>query len=160
MGHSWLWYILILKLLLFCTSCNYFNVKKIDRKEVKEMQLKEITNRGLQNYPKIDDCNSEQNSKECFENQLINHFHASFGSLKKISTVENFEKDTVWLVVHVTKDGEMSLKPHELEEEFEKVFSKIDSTLFALSPIQPAHINGVNVNCNFKLPLVINSDDN
>lgn len=152
--------ILIFQLILFCTGCNYFKVEKLNRDDIKEIQLKElkeIKERDLQNYPEIGSCSTIQTSKECFEKQIIDLLG---NNLKYPKPITSFKKDTIWLTIQVSKNGDMSLKPQELaNEEFQKMVYKIDSTLQATSPIKPAHINGINVSCNFKLPLVINNND-
>ena len=141
------------------TGCNYFSVKKIKREEVKNNQLQEVRSNALENYPKIEFCEESKNSKECFEKQLLNHLNTSLES-PDVNAIHTPKKDTLWLVVHVSKDGQMSLKDQQVEEEFKDIVAKIDSTLLAISPIEPAHTQGVKVSCNFKLPLVINKENN
>jgi len=156
MGYNKCWHVLISALLLFLTGCNFFNIEKIDREQVKESQLQEIRDSALENYPQINFCEENSNSKECFEHQLLAHLNESLAESSVDVYKNEVEKDTLWLIVHVTKDGEMGLKDQVVDAEFQQIITKIDSTLKALSPIEPAHTQGIKVSCNFKLPLVIN----
>lgn len=154
MSHFKFWYLLLISLMLFFVGCNYFKVEKINREDVKEAHLKQVIE-NFQNYPLIDSCDDAENSKLCFEKQVTDLLG---NNLNYPNVTDLKQKDTIWLVIQVTKNGDMSLKPYDLEnEEFQNVILKIDSTLRATSPIQPAHINGEVVNCNFKLPLIINN---
>lgn len=138
----------------FLSSCNYFKVEKVDRNEIKKAQLNEIKNKSLENYPEIYNCSTEENAKSCFERQLNEHLDTQLADL--VVDEDEITKDTIWLTVNVSKTGVLSLKPFDnVTEEYKILYDTIQKSLEDISPIKPAHINGVTVNCNFRLPLVI-----
>jgi len=117
-------------------------------------QLETIKKQALSNYPEIYTCNDQENAKVCFERQLNEHLGFQLEGV----TVNDYEttKDTLWLTVSVSKTGELSLKPlKDNSEEYAYLYDTIQKSLKDISPVKPAFINGVTVNCNFKLPLVI-----
>jgi len=138
----------------FLSSCNYFTIEKVDRNEIKEAQLKEIKNKSLENYPEIYNCTSSEDPKTCFERQLNEHLGNQLAGV--VVDEDEITKDTIWLTINVSNTGVLSLNPMEnVTEEYQELYNTIHESLKDISPIKPAHINGVTVNCNFKLPLVI-----
>lgn len=135
-------------------SCNYFNIEKTDRNAIKNEQLEVIKKKALKNYPEIYVCDEQENAKICFERQLNEHLGIK---LAGVAVDENeITKDTLWLTVHVSNTGVLSLSPLKNSiEEYAYLHDTIQKALDDISPIKPAFINGVTVNCNFKLPLVI-----
>jgi len=144
----------LLLLSFLMSSCNYFQVEKINREDVKKNQLEIIKKQSLRNYPEIYSCDNEEDTKICFERQLNEHLGTR---LKGVVVNENeTTKDTLWLTVNVSKTGELTLKPIDnVTEEYTYLFDTIQKSLEDISPIKPAFVQNVTVNCNFKLPLVI-----
>lgn len=147
-------FIKLLMLSFLVNGCNYFNIEKVDRDTIKEEQLEVIKKKSLQNYPEIYACDAQENAKICFERQLNEHLGTS---LVGVAVDENeITKDTLWLTVQVSNTGVLSLSPlKNITEEYAYLHDTIQKALDDISPIKPAFINGVTVNCNFKLPLVI-----
>lgn len=144
----------LLMLTFFVSSCNYFNIEKTDRNIIKKEQLEAFKNKSLKNYPEIYACDDKENPKICFERQLNEHL---ITKLEGVAVDENeITKDTLWLIVSVSKTGNLSLNPlDDITEEYTYLYDTIQKSLEDISPIEPAFINGIKVNCNFKLPLVI-----
>jgi len=136
-------------------SCNKYKIEKIDRNEIKKQELESIKSQILSDYPEIYACDTQENAKNCFERQLNEHLGVQ---LKGVAVDDNeITKDTLWLTVNVSKEGELSLRPLEvsLTEEYVALYDTIQKSLKEISPIKPAFIKDVTVSCNFKLPLVI-----
>lgn len=136
------------------SSCTNFRFEKLDRNEIKKVQLNEIRKKSLKNYPEIYSCEAQEDPKICFERQLNEHLGSHLAGV--VVDEDEITKDTIWLTVHVSRTGELSLKPiQNFTEEYQYLYDTIQKSLEDISPIKPAYINGVTVNCNFKLPLVI-----
>ena len=152
-------YFNILLILSFLMSgCNYFKMEKINREDVKAQELENIKKEPLRDYPEIYACENKEDAKDCFERQLNEHLGIQ---LEGVVVNENeTTKDTLWLTVNVSETGVLSLKPLDnVLEEYTYLYDTIQKSLKDISPIKPAYIKGVNVNCNFKLPLVIKNID-
>ena len=136
------------------SGCEYFKVKKINREDVKAQELENFKKEPLRDYPEIYACENKEDAKDCFERQLNEHLGIQ---LEGVVVNENeTTKDTLWLTVNVSETGVLSLKPLDnVLEEYTYLYDTIQKSLEDISPVKPAFIKGVNVNCNFRLPLVI-----
>jgi len=137
---------------LFLISCNYFDFSKKNSSEIVNERIKEIKVNGLELYPEIYACENST-GKKCFEEQLISE-------LKNVLLEEVLNsnllvlKDTIWINTTVSKTGILSLKSIS-EGVDSNIKEAIKTTFEIISPIQPATIQGVKVNSNYKIPLIL-----
>ena len=152
----------IFSVALLLSGCNYFVIEKKDKTVLVKQEIETLKARGLDIYPLIDDCNSEEkeDSKKCFETQLLAHINNYFNEEEPL-TGES-KTDTLWMKIEVSKTGELSLKSKidtTRFSNFEAIKTKLEAALFDISPIKPAILRNQPVNCQFKLPIVITNTE-
>lgn len=134
-------------------SCNHFNFKKQNRIQIATQQIEALKNEGLENYPEIKPCENEL-PKNCFENQLISHINDYF--TETVINEYKWKKDSLSVFITVSNSGKLGVKLFKKEDTvaFNIIKNRLEQALLDLSPIKPASIKGVSVNCQFKLPII------
>jgi len=136
-------------------SCNYFDFSKKNKDIIIEERIKEIKANGLELYPKISSC-KKLTSKACFEKQLTQKLATS---LKETIIADKIKHtDTIWMTIQINNKGTLSLKKITAITD-SKIKQTIQNTLKKLSPIQSATINGTPVNSNFKIPIILKTNN-
>lgn len=144
------------------SGCNYFTIEKKDKTILVKQEIEALKLRGLDTYPLIDSCDSEEKeeSKKCFETQLLDHINNYFNEKEQL--IGESKTDTLWMLIGVSKTGELSLKSGidtTKFSNFEAIKIKLEDALFDISPIKPAILRNQPVNCQFKLPMVITNTE-
>lgn len=136
-------------------GCSHFNtVEKENEAAIFEKRLEEIKKNGIELYPEIKPC-ANLTDKACFQKQLNVVLKQNLEKNDSISISK--ATDTIWLNITINRAGFMILKNRDsLNENSAK--ETIEKTLKELSPIKAATINGLPVNCNFKMPLILKKE--
>lgn len=141
-------------------SCNYFDKRKIDTKEILDEELKSINWNDVDEYPTFSICDASPDKKICFEDFLRNKLNENL--LKQNIVITEDVNDTVILKIHIDKEGNFSIKDVKSSEVIETQIPKLDSILRhsfdSLPQIHPAIKRGQQVATEFNLPVIVNSN--
>ena len=150
--------LILIAILVFLTSCDYFNKKKIDTKEILDEELKSINWNDVDEYPTFTICDSSDNKKVCFEDVLRNRLNEQL-SKQNIVVTEDVS-DTILLKIHIDNKGNFSIKDIISSEVTKAQIPQLDSLLRhsfdSLPKIYPAIKRSQQVATEFNLPVVVN----
>ena len=136
-------------------GCSHFNtLEKENETAIFKKRLEEIKKNGIELYPEIKPC-ANLTDKACFQKQL--NLVLKQNLEKNDSITLSRTQDTTWLYITIDRKGNIILKKTGETEE-KTVIETIEKVLNDLSPIKPATINGLPVNCNFKIPLILKKE--
>lgn len=147
-------FILILAML---SSCDEFNKKKIDTKEILDEELKAINWNDVDEYPTFTICDSSDVKKTCFEDVLRNQIN-DYLSGQHIIVTEDIS-DTILLKIHIDNKGNFTLKNIVSSDLTKSQIPQLDSLLRhsfdSLPKIYPAIKRSQQVATEFNLPVVV-----
>lgn len=150
--------LILIAILVFLTSCDYFNKKKIDTKEILDEELKSINWNDVDEYPTFTICDSSDNKKVCFEDVLRNRLNEQL-SKQNIVVTEDVS-DTILLKIHIDNKGNFSIKDIISSDVTKAQIPQLDSLLRhsfdSLPKIYPAIKRSQQVATEFNLPVVVN----
>lgn len=149
--------------LLLCLSCQYFEKKVPDEKELLEKQLKEINWNEVDEYPSVGDCEKltdVEQRKQCFFEFLQTTIEQKL-AVDTLATL--FPKlDTIEVKVTVFPNASMQFEPQFPKDSVAYDTIKIDSILHArlidFPKVNPAIKRGIPVKTQFILPVIIKSE--
>jgi len=133
-------------------SCDYFDFSRKNSNKIVDERIEEIKVNGLELYPEIYSCENTS-GKKCFEEQLTSELKNSLLDEQLISNLSE-QTDTIWITTAVSKTGILSLKSISKSVNT-NIKDAISDTFEIISPIQPATIQGIKVNSNYKIPLIL-----
>lgn len=146
--------------LILLQSCQYFEKRIPNEKDLLEKQIKEINWKEVDEYPSIVDCDAISDSaqrKQCFFEFLSNTIQQklSIDTLKIL-----FPKlDTIEVRVTVNTDATMQFEPQFPKDSVVYDTIKIDSVLkmklVDFPKVHPASKRGIPVKTQFILPVII-----
>ena len=150
--------LILIAILVVLTSCDYFNKKKIDSKEILDEELKSINWNDVDEYPTFSICDSSDNKKICFEDVLRNRLNDQLSKQNIIVTED--VSDTILLKINIDNKGNFTIK-HIVSSEMTKAqIPQLDSLLRhsfdSLPKIYPAIKRSQQVATEFSLPVVVN----
>ncbi len=150
--------LILIAILVVLTSCDYFNKKKIDTKEILEEELKSINWNDVDEYPTFSICDSSANKKTCFEDVLRNRLNKNLSKQNIIVTED--VSDTILLKIYIDNKGNFSIKDIVSSEMTKAQIPQLDSLLRhsfdSLPKIYPAIKRSQQVATEFNLPVVVN----
>ena len=150
--------LILIVILAMLSSCDYFNKKKIDTKEILDEELKSINWNDVDEYPTFTICDSSDNKKTCFENVLRNRLN-NYLAKQNIVVTEDIS-DTILLKIHIDNKGNFTLKDIVSNEITKTQIPQLDSLLQhsfdSLPKIYPAIKRSQQVATEFNLPVVVN----
>jgi len=150
-------------LVSLCFSCQYFEKKVPNEKELLEKQLKEINWNEVDEYPSVADCEKltdETQRKQCFFEFLTTTIQQKL-AVDTLSTL--FPKlDTIEVKVTVFPNSTMEFEPQFPKDSVAYDTIKIDSILSIrlvnFPKVNPAIKRGIPVKTKFVLPVIIKTE--
>ncbi len=156
-------YLTILFFILCCTSCDYFDKKKITSQEILQEDLQTFNWNEVDEYPTFASCDSSSTKverKHCFETTLSLHITSQIAQEKIVVTKDI--NDTIIIKFLISDIGELSVLEIKSSDQIKSQIPEIDSFLIqslkGLPKILPAFKRGQQVKTEFKLPIVIKVD--
>lgn len=150
-------------MLLFFQSCQYFEKKVPNEKELLDKQIKEINWNEVDEYPSVTDCEKLTDAnqrKQCFFEFLT----ATIQNKLAVDTLSTlFPKlDTIAVKVTVFPNSNMEFEPQFPKDSVAYDTIKIDSILRVrlvdFPKVKPAIKRGIPVKTQFVLPVIIKSE--
>ncbi|WP_179349953.1 hypothetical protein [Winogradskyella pacifica] len=152
--------IVCLLILLFATSCNYFEKKKVYPEDLLEEELQTFNWNEVDAYPTFSNCDSlteKEDRKVCFQNTLISSVNEFLKAQNLV--VSNNVNDTIRLNIKIDKTGLLvveSIKMHpETIQEIPKIDSLLRRSLKGVPKIYPAIKRNQQVTTAFELPVIV-----
>ena len=150
-------------LVSLCFSCQYFEKKVPNEKELLEKQLKEINWNEVDEYPSVADCEKltdETQRKQCFFEFLTTTIQQKL-AVDTLSTL--FPKlDTIEVKVTVFPNSTMEFEPQFPKDSVAYDTIKIDSILrirlVNFPKVNPAIKRGIPIKTKFVLPVIIKTE--
>ena len=150
-------------LVSLCFSCQYFEKKVPNEKELLEKQLKEINWNEVDEYPSVADCEKltdETQRKQCFFEFLTTTIQQKL-AVDTLSTL--FPKlDTIEVKVTVFPNSTMEFEPQFPKDSVAYDTIKTDSILrirlVNFPKVNPAIKRGIPVKTKFVLPVIIKTE--
>ena len=150
-------------LVSLCFSCQYFEKKVPNEKELLDKQLKEINWNEVDEYPSVADCEKltdETQRKQCFFEFLTTTIQQKL-AVDTLSTL--FPKlDTIEVKVTVFTNSTMEFEPQFPKDSVAYDTIKIDSILrirlVNFPKVNPAIKRGIPVKTKFVLPVSIKTE--
>jgi len=150
-------------LVSLCFSCQYFEKKVPNEKELLEKQLKEINWNEVDEYPSVVDCEKLTNAtqrKQCFFEFLTTTIQQKL-AVDTLATL--FPKlDTIEVKVTVFPNSTMDFEPQFPKDSVAYDTIKIDSILrirlVNFPKVNPAIKRGIPVKTKFVLPVIIKTE--
>jgi hypothetical protein len=150
-------------LVSLCFSCQYFEKKVPNEKELLEKQLKEINWNEVDEYPSVADCEKLTDvtqRKQCFFEFLTTTIQQKL-AVDTLSTM--FPKlDTIEVKVTVFPNSTMEFEPQFPKDSVAYDTIKIDSILHVrlvdFPKVNPAIKRGIPVKTQFVLPVIIKTE--
>jgi hypothetical protein len=150
-------------LVSLCFSCQYFEKKVPNEKELLEKQLKEINWNEVDEYPSVADCEKLTDAtqrKQCFFEFLTTTIQQKL-AVDTLSTL--FPKlDTIEVKVTVFPNSTMEFEPQFPKDSVAYDTIKIDSILSIrlvnFPKVNPAIKRGIPVKTKFVLPVIIKTE--
>jgi hypothetical protein len=155
--------LLAITLLILLQSCQYFEKKVPDEKELLDKQLKEINWNEVDEYPSVADCEKltdAEQRKQCFFEFMQTTIEQKL-AVDTLATL--FPKlDTIEVKVTVFPNASMQFEPQFPKDSVAYDTIKIDSILTArlidFPKVNPAIKRGIPVKTQFVLPVIIKSE--
>jgi hypothetical protein len=153
----------LLILILGFHSCQYFDKKVPNEKELLEKQMKEINWKEVDEYPSVVDCEKltdPNQRKQCF-------FEFMASAIQQKLSIDTLrilypELDTIEVKVTVNPDATMQFEPQFTKDSIAYDTIKIDSILRAklvdFPKVNPAIKRGIPVKTQFILPVIIKTE--
>ncbi len=150
-------------LVSLCFSCQYFEKKVPNEKELLDKQLKEINWNEVDEYPSVADCEKLTDAtqrKQCFFEFLTTTIQQKL-AVDTLSTM--FPKlDTIEVKVTVFPNSTMEFEPQFPKDSIAYDTIKIDSILHVrlvdFPKVNPAIKRGIPVKTQFLLPVIIKTE--
>lgn len=150
-------------ILLFVTSCSYFEKKKVHSEDLLKEELKTFNWNEVDTYPTFSSCDSitiKEDSKTCFQNTLVQSVNNFLETQNLV--VASDVSDTIRLRLIIDHKGFLIIDNINLNPETEYQIPEIDSLLrqsFKEIPkIYPAIKRGQQVTTVFELPIIVQID--
>ncbi|WP_439151311.1 hypothetical protein [Winogradskyella sp.] len=155
--------IALLLILLFVTSCSYFEKKKVHSEDLLEEELKTFNWNEVDTYPTFSSCDSitiKEDSKTCFQNTLVESVN-DFLETQNLVVVSDVN-DTIKLRLVIDNKGSLLVDNIDLNPETEYQLPELDSllrqSLKEIPRIYPAIKRGQQVTTVFELPIIVKID--
>lgn len=157
-------FLALLILISFVQSCQYFDKKVPNEKELLEQQMKAINWDEVDEYPSVVDCEKITDvtlRKQCFFEFIANEIQQKL-SIDTLSILYP-ELDTIEVKVTVFSDATLQFEPQFPKDSVAYDTIKIDSILRAklvdFPKINPAIKRGIPVKTQFVLPVIIKTEN-
>ncbi|MDV6169357.1 hypothetical protein R1T16_13055 [Flavobacterium sp. DG1-102-2] len=149
-----------LSILVFFSSCRFFDGQVPNEEELLQKRLKEINWKEVSSYPTIAECDAiidKQMKKDCFFAQMVLLIQQKL-DLDTIGLLYP-EMDTIQFKVTVFSNSSLKFEPQIPIDGADLTRIKVDSIIRArlvdFPKIEPAQKEGVPVTTQFLLPVII-----
>lgn len=153
----------LLLILLFVTSCSYFEKKKVHSEDLLKEELKTFNWNEVDTYPTFSSCDSiiiKEDSKACFQNTLVQNVN-NFLEAQNFVVASDIN-DTIRLRLIIDNKGLLIIDDINLNPETEYQIPEIDSllrqSLKEIPKIYPAIKRRQQVTTIFELPIIVQID--
>ena len=150
-------------LLILLQSCQYFEKKVPNEKELLDKQIKEINWNEVDEYPSVADCEKLKDAtqrKQCFFEFLTTTIQQKL-AVDTLSTLFP-QLDTIEVKVTVFPNSKLQFEPQFPKDSVAYDTIKIDSILHSrlidFPKVNPAIKRGIPVKTQFVLPVIIKSE--
>lgn len=155
--------IVILFILFFATSCNYFEKKKVYPEDLLKEELQTFNWNEVDAYPTFSNCDSmttKEDGRICFQNTLIGSVNEFLEAQNLV--VSNDVNDTITLKIKIDNYGGLIIESIKIQPETLQEIPEIDSllreSLNSIPKIFPAIKRGQQVTTAFELPVIVQID--
>ncbi len=155
--------IAFLLLIVLFNSCDYFEKKKVNSKDLLEEELQAFNWNDVDTYPTFGSCDSitaKEDSKICFQNTFLESVNSYLGSQNII--VSEYVNDTIRLRLIIDNKGLLEVESIKVKPETQFQIPEIDSllrqSLKRVPKIYPAIKRGQQVTTAFELPVIVKID--
>ncbi|WP_458628584.1 hypothetical protein [Winogradskyella sp. PC D3.3] len=152
--------IVCLLILLFATSCNYFEKKKVYPEDLLEEELQTFNWNEVDTYPTFSNCDSvaeKEDRKTCFQNTLIGSVNQYLQAQNLV--VSNNVNDTIRLKILIDRAGFLEVESITMHPETIQEIPEIDSllrqSLKGIPKVYPAIKRNQQVTTAFELPVIV-----
>ncbi|WP_299120368.1 hypothetical protein [uncultured Winogradskyella sp.] len=152
--------IVCLLILVFATSCNYFEKKKVYPEDLLEEELQTFNWNEVDTYPTFSNCDSitaKEDNKICFQNTLVNNVNLFLENQNL--AVSKDVNDTIRLKIIIDSNGILEVESIKIQPETIEEIPEIDSllrqSLNGIPKIFPAIKRGQQVTTAFELPVIV-----
>lgn len=147
-----------------CFSCDLFESKEKKTQKLINQEIGTIDWNDVDNYPLFENCDestSKTVQRECFESELLTHFSAT---LQEFEFVIDPEVDhTVFVDFLIDREGKIIVVNIEKDKRIDGLMPEfngvISQSLRNLPPLAPALKRGIPVSAKFRIPIVLNSNN-
>lgn len=156
-------FVLLFLFMICLSSCQYFDKKVPNEKELLEKQMKEINWEEVDEYPSVVECEQLTDAaqrKQCFFEYMASAIQQKL-SIDTLSVL--FPKlDTIEVKVTIFPDARLEFEPQFPKDSIAYDTVKIDSILRTklvdFPKVNPAIKRGIPVKTQFILPVIIKSE--
>lgn len=140
-------------------SCKYYDIEKLEKNEVLKKELEAFKQEHIEEYPLFENCKDAPrlSYRACFENTVVESIQEYLESQDIL--VDHIVEDTLWIPIRVTTEGRVRLAPYQapeaVTEQIPELNIYLEESLQNLPSVQPAHVKGVQINSEYKLPVAI-----
>ncbi|NRD21865.1 hypothetical protein HNV10_01340 [Winogradskyella litoriviva] len=152
--------IVCLLILLFATSCNYFEKKKVTPEDLLEEELQTFNWNDVDTYPTFSSCDSltaKEESKICFQNTLVTNVNQFLAEQNIVVVNDVF--DTIKLNIIIDKSGLLEIESMKIQPETVQEIPQIENllreSLKSVPKIFPAIKRGQQVTTAFEFPIIV-----
>lgn len=155
--------IVCLLILVFASSCNYLEKKKVSSEDLLEEELQTFNWNAVDTYPTFSSCDSisvKEEQKKCFQNTLVENVNLFLEAQNLI--VSEDVNDTIRLKISINNKGLLDVESIQMKPETALQIPEIDSllrqSLKEIPKIYPAIKRNQQVTTTFELPVIVKID--
>ena len=144
-------------------SCTWFESREVKTRKLVNAELSSINWNDVDQYPLFADCDETANKaaqKECFEQNLLQHFSMTLQDFEFI--LDDELADTLYMDFLVDHNGAISVLDIErnrtIIQQIPEFNGVITQSLKSLPKLEPALKRGIPVNAKFRIPLILNTN--
>jgi len=152
--------IVCLLILVFASSCNYLEKKKVSSEDLLEEELQTFNWNAVDTYPTFSSCDSisvKEEQKKCFQNTLVENVNLFLEAQNLI--VSEDVNDTIRLKISINNKGLLDVESIQMKPETAFQIPEIDSllrqSLKEIPKIYPAIKRNQQVTTTFELPVIV-----
>ncbi len=156
---------LLLLLFTVLMGCNNFETRKISSEEVLDQESRSLNWKEVDEYPAFENCRNIteiEKARDCFERTVANSVNLYLSRQEPIVT-EAID-DTVIVHLEISKTGKPTIEDIEVDtlitNQIPDLKLWLQQSVDSLPKIYPASKRGIPVSSIFKMPVVIQAEEN
>ncbi len=146
-------------------SCAWFESREAKTQKLVDAELRGIDWNDVDQYPLFADCDetaTKPAQKQCFEASLLLHFSMTLQDFEFV--LNNEVADTIYMDFLVDRAGAITVLDIErhsaIADQIPEFNGVVTQSLKSLPRLAPALKRGIPVNAKFRIPLVLNTQNN